>query len=165
MYYTVCCFTGNFYAVVRQISMLFIDNKDHVCCILPCSLSVSHQFVRLFVDSLIRLSIHSRFRFSFHCTLFILSQSVIPQYVCLFVHSFTQDLSSGSISTLSFSVIHSFHFFLARLFLYSFIVSCINFLVFFFFLVFFWVFFVHWLVLCCISSRMHAFVFFFVLFL
>ena len=30
MYYTVCYFTGLFYAVVRQISMLFIDNKDSV---------------------------------------------------------------------------------------------------------------------------------------
>jgi len=27
MYYTVCYLTGIFYAVVRQISMLFIDNK------------------------------------------------------------------------------------------------------------------------------------------
>ena len=32
MYYTVCYFTGIFYAVVRQISMLFIDNKDFVFC-------------------------------------------------------------------------------------------------------------------------------------
>ena len=30
MYYTVCYFTGIFYAVERQISMLFIDNKDSV---------------------------------------------------------------------------------------------------------------------------------------
>ena len=34
MYYTVCYFTGIFYAVVRQIYMLFIDNKDFVFCIL-----------------------------------------------------------------------------------------------------------------------------------
>ena len=33
MYYTACYFTGIFYAVVRQISMLFIDNKDSVFCI------------------------------------------------------------------------------------------------------------------------------------
>ena len=33
MYYTVCCFTGIFYAAVRQISMLFIDNKDSVFCV------------------------------------------------------------------------------------------------------------------------------------
>ena len=33
MYYTVCYFTGIFYAVVRQIYMLFIDNKDSVFCI------------------------------------------------------------------------------------------------------------------------------------
>ena len=32
MYYTVCYFTGIFYAVVRHISMLFIDNKDSVFC-------------------------------------------------------------------------------------------------------------------------------------
>ena len=32
MYYTVRYFTGLFYAVVRQISMLFIENKDSVCC-------------------------------------------------------------------------------------------------------------------------------------
>ena len=30
MYYTVCCFTGLFYAVVWQMSVLFIDNKDSV---------------------------------------------------------------------------------------------------------------------------------------
>ena len=36
-YYTVCYFTCTFYAVVRQISMLFIDNKDSVFCIcVPC---------------------------------------------------------------------------------------------------------------------------------
>ena len=34
MYYTVCCFTGIFYAIVRHISMLFIDNKDSVFYIL-----------------------------------------------------------------------------------------------------------------------------------
>ena len=32
MYYTVCYFTGIFRAVVRQISVLFIDNK--VLCVL-----------------------------------------------------------------------------------------------------------------------------------
>ena len=32
MYYTACYFTGIFYAVVRQISMLFIGNKDSVFC-------------------------------------------------------------------------------------------------------------------------------------
>ena len=30
MYYTVSYFTGIFYAVVRHITMLFIDNKDSV---------------------------------------------------------------------------------------------------------------------------------------
>ena len=35
-YYAVCYFTCIFYAVVRQISMLFIDNKDSVVCILTC---------------------------------------------------------------------------------------------------------------------------------
>ena len=34
MYYPVCCLTGIFYAVVRQISMLFIDNKISVSCIM-----------------------------------------------------------------------------------------------------------------------------------
>ena len=34
MYYTVCYLTGIFYAVVRQISMLFIDNKKIVFRIL-----------------------------------------------------------------------------------------------------------------------------------
>ena len=34
MCYTVCYLTGIFYAVVRQISMLFIDNKISVFCIL-----------------------------------------------------------------------------------------------------------------------------------
>ena len=32
-YYTVCYFTCIFYAIVRQISMLFIDNKDSVFCV------------------------------------------------------------------------------------------------------------------------------------
>ena len=32
MYYTVCSFTGIFYAVVRHISMLFIVNTDSVFC-------------------------------------------------------------------------------------------------------------------------------------
>ena len=32
MYYTVCYFTGIFYAVVRHISMSLIDNKDSVFC-------------------------------------------------------------------------------------------------------------------------------------
>ena len=31
-FYTVRYFTGIFYAVVRQISLLFIDNKDYVFC-------------------------------------------------------------------------------------------------------------------------------------
>ena len=34
IYYTVCYLTGIFYAVIRQISMLFIDNKISVFCIL-----------------------------------------------------------------------------------------------------------------------------------
>ena len=33
MYYTVCYLPGIFYAVVRQISMLFIDNRISVFCI------------------------------------------------------------------------------------------------------------------------------------
>ena len=33
MYYTVWYFTGKFYAVVRQISMLCIDSKDFVFCV------------------------------------------------------------------------------------------------------------------------------------
>ena len=33
MYYTVCYLTGIFHAVVRQISMLFIENKISVFCI------------------------------------------------------------------------------------------------------------------------------------
>ena len=40
MYYTVCYFTGIFYAVVWQISMLFIDNRDSVFCILCTSIDV-----------------------------------------------------------------------------------------------------------------------------
>ena len=33
VYYTVRYFIGIFYAVVRQISKLFIDNKDSVFCL------------------------------------------------------------------------------------------------------------------------------------
>ena len=36
MYYTVCYLTGIFYAVVRQIFMLFIDNKISVFCVYVC---------------------------------------------------------------------------------------------------------------------------------
>ena len=39
MYYTMCYFTGLFYAVVRQISMLFVDNKDSVCWQKKCALN------------------------------------------------------------------------------------------------------------------------------
>ena len=34
LYYTVCYFTGMFYAVVRQNFMLLIDNTDSVFCII-----------------------------------------------------------------------------------------------------------------------------------
>ena len=34
MCYTVCYLTGIFYAVIREISMLFIDNKIYVFCII-----------------------------------------------------------------------------------------------------------------------------------
>ena len=34
MYYTMCCFTSVLYAAERHISVLFIDNKDSVFCIL-----------------------------------------------------------------------------------------------------------------------------------
>ena len=41
MYYTVRYLTGIVYAVVGQISMLFIDNKDSVFCILmPMKMTV-----------------------------------------------------------------------------------------------------------------------------
>ena len=33
MYYTVCYFIGIFYAVIRQISISFIDNKISVFCL------------------------------------------------------------------------------------------------------------------------------------
>ena len=42
MYYTVCYLTGILYAVVRQISMLFIDNTISVFCIL-CSRGLDPQ--------------------------------------------------------------------------------------------------------------------------
>ena len=42
---TLCYFTGIFYAVVRQISMLFIDNKDSVFCILY-QIALSFSFVQ-----------------------------------------------------------------------------------------------------------------------
>ena len=50
MYYTVCYFTGIFYAVVRQSSMLFIDNKYSVFSVYHKSAvkDVSH---RLHVDN------------------------------------------------------------------------------------------------------------------
>ena len=47
MYYTVCYFTGIFYAVVRQISMLFIDNRDSVFCILSSQATNYLHYERL----------------------------------------------------------------------------------------------------------------------
>ena len=38
----MCYFTGIFYAVVRQMSMLFIDNKDYVFCIQSHKPAFSH---------------------------------------------------------------------------------------------------------------------------
>ena len=40
--HTVCYFTGIFYAVVRQIIILFIDNKDSVFCIHSLLAFLSH---------------------------------------------------------------------------------------------------------------------------
>ena len=40
-YYTVCYFTCIFYAVVRQISMLFIDNKDSVFGIIVINITIN----------------------------------------------------------------------------------------------------------------------------
>ena len=45
MYYTVCYFTGIVYAVVRQISMLFIDDKESTC--VGCRLSYSDKLTNL----------------------------------------------------------------------------------------------------------------------
>ena len=42
-YYTVCYFTCIFYAIVRQISMLFIYNKDSLLCILYCQHCSCHH--------------------------------------------------------------------------------------------------------------------------
>ena len=47
MYYTVCYFIGLVYAVVRQISMLFIDNKDSVFCILYSEGQANQSFLIL----------------------------------------------------------------------------------------------------------------------
>ena len=47
MYYTVCYFTGIFYAVVRHISMLFIDSKDSVFCIAPACSPPPFQYLLL----------------------------------------------------------------------------------------------------------------------
>ena len=50
IYHTVCYFTGIFNAVVRQISMLFIDNKDSVFCMpsSECLLPVPNAYARIF---------------------------------------------------------------------------------------------------------------------
>ena len=50
MYYTVCYFTGIFYAFVRQISMLFIDNKDFGFCNLLRSYFDGHPDITVMVD-------------------------------------------------------------------------------------------------------------------
>ena len=55
MYYTVCYFTGIFYAVARQISMLFIDNKDSVFCILYNSSIIDANMCRCRVQTHLRL--------------------------------------------------------------------------------------------------------------
>ena len=62
MYYTMCYLTGIFYAVVKQISMLFIDNKISVFYlpVYHCVYLFSHQSVCLstivFICSVISLS-------------------------------------------------------------------------------------------------------------
>ena len=48
MYYTVCYFSVIFYSVVIKISMLFIDNKDSIFCILYSVLCIQlHREKRL----------------------------------------------------------------------------------------------------------------------
>ena len=45
----LCYFTSIFYAVVRQISVLFIDNKDSVCCISNSMNSLPFKAVQDFI--------------------------------------------------------------------------------------------------------------------
>ena len=47
MSYTAYYFTGIFYADVRQISMLFIDNKDSVLCILYHAAMETASIIRI----------------------------------------------------------------------------------------------------------------------
>ena len=58
MYYTVCYLTGIFYAVVRQISMLFIDNKISVFCVFVVFPSVAQsQYVCVYMCVCVRLCV------------------------------------------------------------------------------------------------------------
>ena len=49
MYYTVCYFTGIFYAVVRQISMLFINNKKFCILFIQWSKHAPIELVMIWV--------------------------------------------------------------------------------------------------------------------
>ena len=53
MYYCVCYFTGIFYAVIRHISMLLVDNKDSVFSrSIVHSVCLSQHVLLIFLSSL-----------------------------------------------------------------------------------------------------------------
>ena len=74
MYYTVCYFTGIFYAVVRQISMLFIDNQILYSVLLNLMLPVLPNTVIITVVFFL-FSFFFSFFFGFHicCTYYRLN--------------------------------------------------------------------------------------------
>ena len=73
MYYTVCYFSGIFYAVVRQISILFIHNKDSVFCILLLLLLLFFLHLLLLLRLLLIIII---------IFIFIISISIISIVLC-----------------------------------------------------------------------------------
>ena len=65
----MCYFAGIFYAVVRQISMLFIDNKDSVVCIL-LRFAIFREF-SLLTRGLLYIIIIDRFYIALFTALYI----------------------------------------------------------------------------------------------
>ena len=53
----LCYFTCIFYAVVGQISMLFIDNKDSVFCVCVCVCACMHVCVHACVCVLLKINV------------------------------------------------------------------------------------------------------------
>ena len=74
MYYTVCYLTDIFYAVVRQISMLFIDNKilySVFCVLFYLQPFITRMFFVVYITRKTQCTSASRHRMPHECILVI----------------------------------------------------------------------------------------------